>query len=55
MIHLNKGYEINEEIETILEEMGEREEFHCTRYVGCPVNGCGIEDTDYLSKLDLQI
>jgi hypothetical protein len=53
MINLNKEFVSDEEVKTILEEISEREEFHCTGYVGCPANGCSIDDVGYLSDLNL--
>ena len=44
MFNLNKELEINKEVESILEEMSGREEFNCTGYVGCPSNGCNVDD-----------
>lgn len=43
MLKLNKEFVVGEEIETILEEMSEREEFQCTAYAVCAVHGCNID------------
>lgn len=46
MLNLNKEVVTGEDIELILEEMRAREEFHCTGYKGCPINGCSIDNAD---------
>lgn len=43
MLNLNESIIENEDIETIIEEMSERQELHCTGNV-CGADACGAHD-----------
>lgn len=51
MFELNNELEISENIDYMLEKMCERDEYNCTGYTGCRVNGCSVDDSGYLSGL----
>ena len=51
MFKLNKVLGISENVEGLLEELCERDEYNCTGFVGCRVNGCSADDSRYLSDL----